>query len=526
MSESNERHPFSADRPIKSASEDVLGRSHFAYAIAEAVKGWRQSDSLVIALQGPWGSGKSSLKNMVLESIESMDPSPSVLEFNPWEWASQNQVFSAFFDQVGIKLGRASSGKDGTRRAAHWRLYGARLRLSEVVAKGFRGLLLAVIPLFLALFGAASFFDTFRTISGIVLIVLAVLIALITWITQFSDAVANWIEVRAKALSKTLPELKEELSRDMATLPTPLVIVIDDVDRLQNEQIRSLFQLIKANADFPNLVYLLLFERERIVQALDSSPGGGGGAAFLEKIVQVSFDMPQVEDEQQTRVLTSALDELLSESGADEHFDQVRWGNLFHGGLSHFFKTLRDVRRFTSTFSFQLGLLQEENTLNVNAIDLIGLETLRVFEPRVYQLIGAAKPVLTNLLDREGLKDRHQAVVDEIIAAASDANKEAVKDVFKQLFPPAEWALGGTNYATSSYADDWHRELRACHPQVFDRYFLLRIPEGDMSEADMKRILQSVGNREILVEELRSLKERGSPHLSVGSWIVIPPQQR
>jgi len=62
-------NPFSADRPIRSKSEDLLGRSAFAESLAAVVEGWTGNDSLVVALYGPWGIGKTSIKNMVLENL-------------------------------------------------------------------------------------------------------------------------------------------------------------------------------------------------------------------------------------------------------------------------------------------------------------------------------------------------------------------------------------------------------------------------------------------------------------------------
>src|SRR3972149_9365613 len=63
------KHQFSADRPVTSCKEDLLGRSGFAESLASAIKDWTGNDSLVITLYGPWGSGKSSIKNMVLEFL-------------------------------------------------------------------------------------------------------------------------------------------------------------------------------------------------------------------------------------------------------------------------------------------------------------------------------------------------------------------------------------------------------------------------------------------------------------------------
>jgi len=75
---------ISADRPIIKRREDRLGRAAFADSMAAAIRNWHGKDSLVLALYGPWGSGKSSVKNMVLESLrESENDCPTIVEFNP-----------------------------------------------------------------------------------------------------------------------------------------------------------------------------------------------------------------------------------------------------------------------------------------------------------------------------------------------------------------------------------------------------------------------------------------------------------
>lgn len=102
------KHRFSADRPIGSREEDLLGRASFADSLASAIKGWKGNDSLVIALYGPWGSGKSSVKNMVLQSLRSAEAdSPLIVEFNPWQWSGQDQLAEAFFREIGLIMGRS-----------------------------------------------------------------------------------------------------------------------------------------------------------------------------------------------------------------------------------------------------------------------------------------------------------------------------------------------------------------------------------------------------------------------------------
>lgn len=117
----NAKHPFSADRPITSCANDLLGRCNFANSIAAAIRGWTGSDSLVVALFGPWGSGKTSIKNMAVETLRSSEETcPLIVEFNPWQWAGQEQLADAFFHQIGGVLGKDTS-KEGKKRVAEWR---------------------------------------------------------------------------------------------------------------------------------------------------------------------------------------------------------------------------------------------------------------------------------------------------------------------------------------------------------------------------------------------------------------------
>ena len=111
---------------------------------------------------------------------------------------------------------------------------------------------------------------------------------------------------------QNLAELKRELSDSLKDLEQPILVVLDDIDRLTPEEIRLLFQLVKANADFPNLVYLLLFQRDIVERSLDSSHSSSG-QEFLEKIVQVGFDIPRIERTRLEKVLFAGLDKLLTD---------------------------------------------------------------------------------------------------------------------------------------------------------------------------------------------------------------------
>jgi len=103
---------FSSDRPIKTAEDDLLERSKFAKDIAHALSNWHGKDSLVVALHGDWGSGMSSIKNMAISELEKTENTPDIIEFSPWEWAAQDKITAAFFQEISTVLGQKKKEKN------------------------------------------------------------------------------------------------------------------------------------------------------------------------------------------------------------------------------------------------------------------------------------------------------------------------------------------------------------------------------------------------------------------------------
>jgi len=500
---------FSPERPIQSRKSDLLDRTPFADQIADAIRGWTGRDSLVIGLYGEWGTGKSSLKNMVLESLAAeQETSPYIVEFNPWQWAGQDQLAQAFFREVGKELGHKEPGEDSKTTAKRWRTYSAILGLSAELFAGTRriaGLALLVI----ALLGSLGIFsDVFavKIAFGSVALVSFLAFTLLSTSDRITKAVANYFSTFGEAEAKSLSEIKRELSGLLGKLKRPMLVVMDDVDRLTGLELRLLFQLIKANADFPNLVYLVLFQRD-IVENILTTELKTDGREYLKKIVQVGFDIPSLQRPQLERVLVSKLDALLQGETILKLWDSERWPDIFIPGLRPYFKTLRDVYRFVSTLSLHIAVFKNKNAFEVNPVDLISLEVLRVFEPEVFKSLPAAKTALTNMRQSGGDKDADKAEILAIVNKAAEQNRKHVQEILKNIFAPAAWVFGGYSYGTEN-ADKWFREHRACHEDVFDKYFFLSIPEGDLSHDELERIVSLAGDRNALVAELRSLGKR------------------
>ncbi|MGB9337257.1 MAG: P-loop NTPase fold protein, partial [Candidatus Acidiferrales bacterium] len=516
LSEFNE-HLFSSERPIKTLAEDELGRSDFAIAVAKVIIQWTGHDSLVLGVFGPWGSGKSSIKNMILDALSKLNANTITLEFNPWEWAGQEKVFEGFFGELSAKLGKADTSKDAAKTAKIVRMYGAMLSAASSITGRFRWFLVGLLAI-AGLIGLAPLlqaprpFTIFWFLEMLVLIVALALAAS----GQVTNKIADYFDAKAQATRKSVAELKLELHDLLKGLKTNVLVVVDDVDRLTPEGVRIVFQLVKVNADFPNLVYLLLFQRDTIETTL-SRMGDVNGAEFLEKIVQVGFDIPKLSAKKLEESLESTISEIVQGTSADPKFDSQRWAKLFVSAIRPYFRSLRDIKRFTDTLSFHCELYKSGNAFDANPVDLIALEVLRQFEAPLYAKLYGARALLTGV-PREPFapytgeaKKAAEALLDKV-----NRLNEA-REILGGVFPPFARALVGPEDAEGSsgpphnaaFRSEWLRDLRPCHPDMFERYFRFSLSAEDLSESQLASVLSAMENRISFAGKLRELSERG-----------------
>jgi predicted KAP-like P-loop ATPase len=507
-------HIFSADRPIECAAQDLLNRREYASRIAKAIADWQGQESLIIGVSGPWGSGKTSFKNLILECLDkkSTDSQSLRMEFNPWQWSATNSLTGAFLDE----LSRVVLGDDSGHRmkaTAKWlRIYSKRLALVDVVTGGLTkaakeilsvaGVLMIVLPLF-------SGWINYKVIAVGVMLLAA------TKIVGFSQRLieksADWLEAEITANEKTLPQIKGEIASLMLKATrAPFLVIIDDVDRLEPHQIREVFKLIKSNADFPNFIYLVLFQKDTVKASLEE---GGMGADYLQKIVQVDMNIPRLERKRLDLLLQEELSRIL-EGRRQQLFDQQRWANLYVGGLRTYFRTLRDVKRIVSSFEFYITLFESEDALNVNPIDLFALEVLRHGEPDIYSGLPERKSVLTGQF-RDSIfvtpenEDEFTSDLRGLLQRAQQGNSEsALMEVLADLFPSVADAFGSVSRG-NGLRDEWSRTLRCGHPEYFDRYFQFALSMGEVPQFVIQKILENAGEKEVLALIFDELADQG-----------------
>lgn len=244
-----------------------------------------------------------------------------------------------------------------------------------------------------------------------------------------------------------------------------------------------LLRQVKANANLPNIVFVLLFQSSIVERALDPV-ADGDGRAFLEKVVQASFDLPAVPVSIVHRMFEEELAKIAGPYASEANgFSQKRWGNACIGCIQPLLRNMRDARRLISSIAINMPLHVVGNVFEVNIVDFLLLETLRVFEPDLHDALFHDRGLV--LQERRYSFNGRQKVDQEaakvLLELVPDKRRDIVRAALKDLFPTLEWAYGGTNYS-DDFHHQWLAEKRVCTSRYFPRYFELQTTVGEMSE--------------------------------------------
>ena len=182
----------------------------------------------------------------------------------------------------------------------------------------------------------------------------------------------------------TFEDKKRRLSEQLKRLNKTIIYFIDDIDRLSNDEIVLIFQLVKSIADFPNVIYILCYDRDVVCTSLDKIQKKMG-EEYIKKVVQVPFDVPEPSRESLCRYCTNRLIVILKLT-EDSHNQYTIFVHLL---LLQYLKNLRDCNRFFYVLYFNYKLCGQ----NINLPDLIGITILKMFNKEIYDMIYENKDI-------------------------------------------------------------------------------------------------------------------------------------
>ena len=466
---------FYSEKPLISKNEDLLGRKKVANDLAKEIESYENEDSLTIGIVGKWGSGKTSFINMVLESFKGNN-NYIVIKFNPWNISSRKQLISDFFLQLSNNIEKKGSNE-----------------IIEAIGKSLGTL--------------SKFFKPLGFIPAL---------SVLSTIGDITEKASEFINEYVESEKEDLESLKDNINNELTNFDKKIIIVIDDIDRLCDDEIREIFQLVKSIADFKNTIYILSYDREIVTKALDKTQQDKG-EEYLEKIVQVPLVLPYISKSDLDKIFINRLNILINIP--DEEYDNSYFSEIYYNGLAENFENLRDIERYMNVFSLGINLAREE--LNIN--DYIVITLIKVFEPDLYEYIKNNKEYFSGTKFDEFLnKDKKEILteLERIYEKLKKLEKRKIKRLMEVVFPKLEV----TTY-DEGFIDIWGKTRRIATPVYFESYFRLDFPEDEIKKSEIKKFREfsteedlikifNINNKkkirflEIILEEIEEISDK------------------
>jgi len=460
------------DAPKLLPSEDSFGRAPFAKRLADSMLRMPADDGFVFALSGPWGSGKTTAVNFVVHHLREAKAAGTpivIVHFNPWWFSGRSQLMLQFFQELGAALKVHDTGAGLAR-------LGRRLGALSSALKPVR-----LVP---------------------------TLGPLLKEYQEVLAASAQAVGKASKLARKDVHGIRDRIDAALRQQQARIIVIIDDIDRLPGHEIRQLFQVVKAIADFPKTIYLLVFDRKVVVRSLGKVQAATG-AAYLEKIIQAQLDIPMPDQSAIQKMLFEELDGALA--GTPEAlFDVDAWLNLYYGGVAPLVRTPRDVKRLVNAVALTYPAVVGE----VNPVDFVGVQVLRLWAPTVYHYVQDHADLLAGTTGANvaapKLDAETKAVFNRHAKAVRAANREAISGIMGRMFPKWAAACSNSRYSYDS-SSEWRRMRRVCSPECFRVYFALALGLGDVARAEMMEFIDKSSEQRACEQSLLSLVTRKEP---------------
>jgi predicted KAP-like P-loop ATPase len=430
------------DDPIVDSNEDLLDRGKFVEDIYKEIVSFPFDNSFVFGLFGGWGEGKTSVLNLLKKKFKERDDF-LVFDFNPWYFKDKESILKAFYNG----LERTLSNK-------------------------------FVLPL-----------EFSRTVNKYLHFI------------SFGTNVGLGIDFSNK--NESAEEMKQRIGSYLKKAKIKVLVVIDDIDRLQPDEVIQVFSLVKCNADLKNTIFVLSFDPlviERLLQKEFNSD-----KQYIEKIIQMPINLPAIPRESIGNFLINEINELLKRMSISDdkkkNFYEREFLPTYRTYISKLFRTLRHAKRYINGLSATLPSIKSEVNLN----DFLILEVIRIFYPFVYNDIwnnrrfyidvGLEEDLLQLFRKKEIVNSEVKNHVESVLKEAVGEDKEqydVLLELLKKLFPvKIKNAFGQGNENFANMMNTFRKEQRITHLECFDKYFMLKVPPSELSDELIEKIINT-----------------------------------
>lgn len=259
------------DKPVSGIGDDIFDVKQYISGLCSFIT--ECNTPMTIAIQGDWGSGKTSMMNMIKEQLEQK---VATSWFNTWQYSQFNMD-----DTLTVSLlSRLISDLDTKDKAKNAKVKKALDFIYKFAKTGSVMLTNAVV-------GDAG-----------------------------AEALNNSLQRESEEMDmpQAIHDLKEQFQAAInakieQNKVDRVVIFIDDLDRLHPGKAVELLEVLKLFLDCDNCVFVLAIDYAVVSQGVKQKYGEligeEKGKSFFDKIIQVPFKMPVAQYNVRNYVITS-----------------------------------------------------------------------------------------------------------------------------------------------------------------------------------------------------------------------------
>lgn len=450
------------DQPITGSdnSPDRLNREKFAVNLAEIITIDPDDDCLTVSLEGEWGYGKTSVVNLVKKAATKQNNKPVIIEYNPWLAGKAEALIQDFLVQFSSQLNIPDRPKEGLKAAKELLAY-------------------------------SKLFNAMKFIPGV---------------EPWASTVQGVFKVVGSASQKIskLKELdligrKNKIRQILASLNQSIIVIIDDIDRLTPDEVYQVVRLVKAVADFPGTSFLLCFDPEYLVGALEKH-GIKKSDQYVDKVVQLRVPLPLITYRDMQKLSDIELSNL-SDRSLTEHFekDQERMSMLYHQHVKYLIRTPRELKRIFNNLRFVLtqteGMVCFTDLFCLSAISIKAQHVYQSFKESPKMYVGRSFDENYSFEKAEDVVKKYKDEVEKILNKCTDKDRSHIYGLVRELFP----LLDDISY--SSYGKEYDRLGRVASEKRLYIALHYQVPTGFAADTDIKNYINGNIDREQYLEK-------------------------
>ncbi|MEE1202761.1 MAG: P-loop NTPase fold protein [Bacteroidales bacterium] len=298
-----------------------------------------EEGSFSVAISGSWGSGKTVFMEKLKEQYKE-NKYVSIIEFEAWRCDTPNLIIRNFFTQLKNKL----------------KIYIPNISLDF---DKYIDLLLND--------------DSVKPLKII------------------SKAIYNICKQEKDPFNKIKEELKKSKHK--------VVVFIDDVDRLDADEIKEVLRLIRNTADFPYIQFIFTCDKDYICETLKKKDIEKP-ELYLEKFINVEISLPKYEEriicEELYKRISKTIKEVWGNNVADNEIKDMIYYKLMEKNeteinrylIPKILRTNRDIIHFYNTFKLIAEIYKtQKNQTEIEFQDLFFIELLKFKYPNIHSYL-------------------------------------------------------------------------------------------------------------------------------------------